>query len=261
LNVGQLGLTYFDKLSVRGTFDFSAGHVMKIAKAINLALGGFLIGFGVFIKVALREGFWPGFAIMLICFGVTLVGIATAAQITATFRRKRLTKGSGDKVARLLAAYPGPVTLKASRTGWIMMGFAVVLTAAGIVAAADGIPESAFEMFLYALLSAVYSACVLLWGELRLDKNGFQAALFKHKQHLWTEVCDFRIGYYNGVEFNVVRPRLSDVDRMNGRFEYTKPDTLGDSYGLEAEELADFMEAWRSAALDVRDYGDAAFNF
>src|SRR5579859_8169358 len=105
---------------------------MKIAKAINLALGGFLIGFGAFIKVALLEGFWPGLAIMLICFGVTLIGTATAAQIARTLRRKRLTKGSGDKVVRLLAAYPGPITLKASRTGWVTMGFAIVLAACGI---------------------------------------------------------------------------------------------------------------------------------
>jgi hypothetical protein len=222
---------------------------MKIAKAINfLALGGFLIDFGVFIKVSLREGFWPGLAVMLICFGVTLIGTATAAQIARTSRRSRLTKGSCDRVARLLAAYPGPVTLKASRTGWVMMALCVVLTAASIAAAADGIPESAFEMGLYALLSAGYSACALLWGELQLDKNGFQATLFRHRQHLWTEVCDFRAGYYSGVQFNVGRPRLLNADRMGARFAPSN-DTLSDNYGLKAEELADFMEAWRSAAL------------
>jgi hypothetical protein len=221
---------------------------MKIAKAIVLTLGGLLIGFGFFIKVALREGFWPGLAVMLICFGVTLIGTATAAQIARTLRRKRLAKGSGDKVARLLAAYPGPVTLKASQTGWLMMGFAVVLTTAGIAASAGGIPESAFEMFLYALLSAVYSACVLLWGELRLDKGGFQATLFKHRQHLWKEVCDFRVGKYSGVQFNVGKSRLLNGDGMSARFASSN-DTLGDNYGLKAEELADLMEGWRSAAL------------
>jgi hypothetical protein len=121
-------------------------------------------------------------------------------------------------------------------------GFAIVSAACGIAAAAGGIPESAFEMFLYALLSALYSACVLLWGELRLDKNGFQATLFRHRQHLWTEVGDFRAGYYSCVQFNVGRPRLINSDTMSN--------TLGDNYGLKAEELADLMEVWRSAALN-----------
>jgi hypothetical protein len=130
------------------------------------------------------------------------------------------------------------------------MGFAIVLAACGIAATAGGIPESAVEMFLYALLSALYSACVLLWGELRLDKNGFQAALFGHRQHLWTEVCDFRAGYNSRVQFNVGRPRLINSDTMSARFASSNDNTLGDNYGLKGEELADLMEAWRSAALN-----------
>jgi hypothetical protein len=241
LNAGQPGLTYLCRSqNVRGTFDFSVGRIMKIATA----LGGFLIGFGLFIKVALRDGFWSGLAVMLICFGVTLIGIATADQIASTSRRKRLTTGSGDKVARLLAAYPGPLTLKASRTGWVMMVFAVVLAAAGMAEVAAGLREPAFEMFVYAVLSGLYSACALLWGELRLDKNGFQATLLSHKRYLWTEAYDFRLGDYNGVQFSVTKPHGWSIYWHN---------KLGDNFGLKADELSDLMESWRSAALDGQE--------
>lgn len=62
---------------------------MKIADAIPLVLGGFLIGFGIFLKVAPREGLWTGLAVMLICFGVTLLGTGIAAQIARSSRRSR----------------------------------------------------------------------------------------------------------------------------------------------------------------------------
>jgi hypothetical protein len=246
-------------LSIRGIFDFSVGHVMKIAKSINfLALGGFLIGFGIFLKVAPREGFWPGLAMMLICFGVTLTGTGAAARIARTSRRSR-HKDSCDRVARLLAAYPGPVTLKASRTGWFMMGFCIV---AGVMAflslmAGGDLAVNAFEMGFWALLSAGYSACALLWGELQLDKNGFRATLLSRKQHPWIEVYDFRVRHYSGVQFSVGKPRWLNDDGNSARF-VSSNDTLGDNYGLKAEELADLMEGWRSAALYGHGHGRSA---
>jgi hypothetical protein len=242
---------------------------MKIVQAIILmALGVLLIGLGVLAKVALRplmqEGFWPGLAGVLagvlICFGVLLA----VAQIARMPRRSRLAKVSGGKVARLLAAYPGPVTLKASRSGWVMMVVAVVWTALCIIfgvivflgqqagnKAAGDVAEPVFEMGLCALVAGMYSACALLRGALQLDRNGFQATLILRKQYLWTEVCDFRGGPTSGVRFSVVKPRLPDVEGVNGWSEYADPnDKLGDNYGLDAEELADLMESWRSAALD-----------
>ena len=241
----------------RRIFDCSVGHAMKIAQAIIfVALGVFLIGFGIFTKVALwplaQEGFWAESAVVLICFGVlqAVAGIAArVARMTGTIRYKKI---SGDNVARLLAAFPGPLTLKASRTGWVMMGFCVLSTALciifGVIAflgqqagnkSLGDLAEPAFETGLGALVAGVYSACALLRGALQLDRNGFQATLFSRKQYLWTEVWDFRI-YYNGVQFSVRRPRLLEFDK------------LGNNYGLNAEELADLMESWQNAALDGR---------
>ena len=46
---------------------------------------------------------------------------------------------------------------------------------------------------------------------------------------------------------------------MNGWAEYPDPnDKLGDNYGLGAEELADLMESWQSAALDGREMNGRA---
>jgi hypothetical protein len=62
-------------------------------------------------------------------------------------------------------------------------------------------------------------------------------------------VCDFRSGSTSGVQFNVVKPRLLDAGGLSAWFASSN-DALGDNYGLEAEELADLMESWQSAALD-----------
>ena len=53
----------------------------------------------------------------------------------------------------------------------------------------------------------------------------------------------------SGVRFKVGEPRLREVRSMT-RWFASSNDALGDNYGLKAEELADLMEAWQSAALD-----------
>jgi len=233
-----------------------------------MALGVLLIGFGAFVKHALRplmqEGFWPALACVLICFGVLLIATGVAVQIARTPRHNRLTIVSDDNVERLLAAYPGPVTLKASRPGWVMMVFSVVSTAFCIFGGAlaflgqqtgnsstAALTVSAVEMGLWGLAAGAFSVRALLHGALELDKNGFQATLFSRKQYAWTEVCDFHTST-SGVRFNV-GPRSPTVGEMSGWFSSSN-DALGDNYGLDAEELADLMESWQSAALD--DQGD-----
>src|SRR5450756_1393349 len=141
-----------------------------------------------------------------------------------------------DKAARLLAAYPGPVTLKASRTGWIMIVLAVASTALCILAGVTKMAASAFEMGFWALAAGGASA-LCFGGTLQLDRNGFQVTLLTRKQYLWTEVCDFRST--SGVKFNVVRPRLREFGGLA-----SSNDGLGDNFGLKAEELADLMESW-----------------
>jgi hypothetical protein len=253
---------------------------MKIVRIIiPSAMLVFLIRYSKELRHSMNEGGWPGLAVVLICFCIMLLPIATkirarlkagtetAAQIARTPRRSRLTKVSGGKVARLLAAYPGPVTLKASRMQWwVMMVLGVVSTApcifvgvvaflslqAGNKAAGIGIAVAVFGACVLGSATAL-SARALLRGGLQLERNGFQVTLLTRKQYLWTEVTDFRPyrgdWSISGVQFDAVRPRLLGVGGMSGWFASSN-DALGDNYGLEAQELADLMESWQSAALD-----------
>jgi hypothetical protein len=253
---------------------------MKIVKIIiYLALGVFV--FGGYLRVELQhlvdEGFSPGL-VFLICFAITLVPIATkirarlkagtetAAQIARTPRRSRLMKVRGGKVAGLLAAYPGPVTLKASQTRWwvtLVLGIAstapCVFVGALLVlnlpvdnlTVAIAITVSVIGASVCGLLTAG-SARALLRGALQLDRNGFQVTLLSRKQYLWTEVTDFQLyrgRFLSGLQFNAVRPRLIDAGWIHSR-PPSSNDALSDNFGLQAEELADLMESWQSAALD-----------
>ncbi|UGY17732.1 hypothetical protein [Bradyrhizobium septentrionale] len=98
----------------------------------------------------------------------------------------------------------------------------------------------------------VVSARTLQVGALLLDRNGFQVTLFGRNQYLWAEVSDFRpyrFSSSSGVQFDAVRPRSRYISAANAWLGYSN-DRLSDTYGLEAEELADLMESWQSAALD-----------
>jgi hypothetical protein len=269
-------------LHSRHSIALCIGHVMKIFKIIVLL--AFVVFVSVFPKAELQHfmnwSFWSGVVGALIFIGMGLMPVAlkvrarlkaateTAAQIARTPRRSRHTKVSGGRVARLLAAYPGPVTLEASRTQWwVMMVLVVVSTAASIflsviafLSVQAGNKTAAMGMV---VAVSVFAACfggwaiarsarALLRGALQLDRNGFQVILLSRKQYLWTEVmdfCSYRDWPISGVQFNAVRPRLLYVGGWNA-WSASSNDALGDNYGLEAEELADLMESWQSAALD-----------
>jgi hypothetical protein len=58
----------------------------------------------------------------------------------------------------------------------------------------------------------------------------------------------YRIRSASGVKFNAVRPRLRYVGAIRASFGYEN-DSLTDTYGVDAEELAELLEAWQAAAL------------
>lgn len=229
---------------------------MKIFKTILFLVTGFcLIAVGYNLRHRINEGFWPGLAGLLIGLGLILLVTAIAAQIARMPGRSQPVEAGGDKVATLLAAYPGPVTLKASRTGWMLMWTSIVCIVGSIALGIWAFPNidmsagtlagSAFEIGLYGLWAGAYSACLFLRGALRLDRNGFQATFLLRRQYLWSEVDDFRIKY-NNVEFDVVKP---------GEWHSPWDGRLADNYGLQAGELADLLESWQSAALGHQQSG------
>ena len=249
---------------------------MKIVKIIvYLALGVF--AFGGYLRALLQhlvdEGFSPGL-VFLICFGILLMPIATrirarlkartetAAQIATTPRRSRLANVGSEKVAKLLAAYPGPVTLKASGARWlIMLVLGAISTPPCIFVGVELVLNLPVDNLTVAVAIAVsvFGACVcglltvlcaraLLRGALQLDSNGFQVTLLTRKQYLWTEVSDFHPchdGFVSGLQFNAVRPRLLDAGWIHSQ-PPSSNDALGDNFGLKAEELADLMESGKA---------------
>jgi hypothetical protein len=258
---------------------------MKIVKTITLlAIVAFVVAFmKVEVRNLIHEGFWFGFAGVLVCVGMIVVTMAlnararkrlraeTAAQADGAPRRSRSENFSHSKIGNLLAAYPGPITLTSSRLKWwVAMILSAVMTAASIFTcvvaflslqagnktAGIGIGMSILGVGLFGF-GIVLSARALLVGALQLDRNGFQVTLFGRKQYLWAEVSDFRpyrVRSASGVQFDALKPRSQYVGAMNAWLGYSN-DALSDTFGLEAKELADLMEAWQSAALDGEAHG------
>jgi hypothetical protein len=253
---------------------------MKIVKIIIFsAIVAFVVAFmEAELRHLMHEGFWPGLAGVLIC--VCMIGmmmvlnararkrlrVETAAQADRGPRRSRCKNFGQSKIGKLLAAYPGPIKLKPSRLKWwVAIVLGAVMTAASVFvcviaflgleagnkAAGIGIGVSILGVGLFGY-GILLSARALLVGALQLDRNGFQVTLFGRKQYLWAEVSNFspyRVRSASGVQFDAMRPRSRYVGAMNVWLGYSN-DALSDTYGLEAEELADLMESWQGAALD-----------
>jgi hypothetical protein len=78
MNAGQPGIDY-GRWVFRGAFNLSSGHIMNVDAIFLLAVGVVLVpGFA---TVAFQTGFGPGLGVVLICFGVMLIGTGIAYQI------------------------------------------------------------------------------------------------------------------------------------------------------------------------------------
>jgi hypothetical protein len=155
---------------------------MKIAKAINfLALGGLLIGFGVFIKVAPREGFWFGLAVMLICFGVTLIGTATAAQIAT--RTPQRDVAPMEKQREVTLGYRVAASLLFGGISVFLFAVVVALVRHADHAAENRVWGWVLITTLIALVAAVAIVYALVaWGTLSNPKSRLGARV--QKMHL-----------------------------------------------------------------------------
>jgi hypothetical protein len=178
-----------------------------------------------------------------------------------------------DRVAILLAQFPGPVTLAASKWKW--WGF----VAAGALFTVAGIGESihsASGSILDWIGVAFFGVCtaggvvgVFLGGfELTLDRDGFTCRVVRQSERWrWDDVSDFAVVEYvaamqgaslrKQVGFNDKRlakatsralgERLSKA--LTGR-DCFLPDPYGSSsFGLPMEDLARLMAKWQECAL------------
>jgi hypothetical protein len=180
-----------------------------------------------------------------------------------------------DRVATLLAQFPGPVTLAASKWKW--WG----LVAAGAVFTISGIGESinsASSGILDWIGVAFFGVCtaggvvgVFSGFELTLDSDGFTCRVVRQSERWrWDDVSDFAVVEYvaamqgaslrKQVGFNDKRSARAtsralgeDLTKaLTGRDCYLPDPTGSSSFGLPMEDLAHLMSKWQKCALAGR---------
>ena len=179
-----------------------------------------------------------------------------------------------DNVAPLLARFPGPVTLRPSRTK------SVALLAAGALFTAGGIVEAVRSGNIsYWIGAAFFGLCTVGFVyvifvahfEMTLDGEGFGWRGGRwSEQWRWTDVCDFAVVEYapgatgaalrKGVGFSDLRENRTRLqkagelltDAMTGR-DCLMPDAFSSSsFGLPMADLARLMTEWQKRAIALR---------
>lgn len=178
-----------------------------------------------------------------------------------------------DPVATLLAQFPGPVRLAASKWKW--WGFVITAALFTIVGIGESI-NSASRGILDWIGVAFFGVCtasgivgIFLGGfELTLDSDGFTCRVVRRSERWrWDDVGDFAVVEYAAamqgaslrkqVGFNDKRlPKATSralgegiTKALTGRDCYL-PDPYGSSsFGLPMEDLARLMSKWQECAL------------
>jgi hypothetical protein len=179
-----------------------------------------------------------------------------------------------DRVSELLARFPGPVTLAASKWKWF------ALLAGGAVFTGDGIAEGINSGGLLNWLGVVFFGVLTAGGavgiffggfKIALDGDGFTCRVVRQTERWrWTDVCDFAVvEYAAGMQGASLRKQIGFNDRrlskgtsqrlgeqmsaaMTGR-DCFLPDIFGSSsFGLPMEDLARLMSQWQERALSTQ---------
>jgi hypothetical protein len=178
-----------------------------------------------------------------------------------------------DRVAAILARFPGPVKLNVSKRKWLWF------LAVGLAFAASGgwmilepalfevprivISATGWATFLFFGLGSVVIVVTLLPGAsgMTLDRDGFVVcSLFRRSIYQWANVDEFTVAEVplgqgsrtaKVVGFNDRSAARGPVARMNVALA-GRNSALPDSYGLAVGELARLMSAWRLRVLRER---------
>src|ERR1022692_1114343 len=181
-----------------------------------------------------------------------------------------------DRVATLLAQFPRPVILAASKWKWLgLSAVSAVFAGAGI---AEKINAKATAIFVWVGV-AFFGLCTVSFvffvsfagSKMRLDEDGFGWRIGRlREQWRWTDVGDFAVVEYvagvpgaslrKRIGFNDKRPVKTTSQRLGEGL--TKaltqrdcfvPDPYGSSsFGLPMEDLARLMSQWQERALAAR---------
>jgi len=168
-------------------------------------------------------------------------------------------RGSKDRVGKLLAAYPGPVTLRTPSRKWlVMLATSLVFLSFGVqmLFAPPDVPGAmvvAWFIIGFFGLCALFSALMLnpRAGGLTLDGDGFEVrSLFRTHPYQWRAVGPFSVGHVGPAAAMVVyddpgeRGRLAEWNRK----QFGRSSALPETYGLDPKDFAEFMNAWRERA-------------
>jgi len=186
-----------------------------------------------------------------------------------------------DRVAAILARFPGPVTLNVSRRkwlwflvigltfaamgGWMIVEPALFETRIVSLGVRGMIPIVAWAWIILAFfgLGSVVIVLTLLPGAsgMTLDANGFVVcSLFRRSTYQWANVDEFEIsevplGYRSRamklVGFNDRSAAQGTVARLNVALA-GRNSALPDTYGFKLEDLVGLMSTWRMRALARR---------
>jgi hypothetical protein len=171
-----------------------------------------------------------------------------------------LERGAKDKAGAILAAFPGPVTLRTpTRKRLVLLGTAIVFLMFGLqmlLAPPDfpGAAAIAWVITGFFLLGALVSAVMLHpnAGGLTLDRESFQArSLFRSHRYEWRSTTAFAVGQIGPGGSMVMyddptqRGKLADWNRQ----QFGRSSALAETYGLGPEALAELLNAWRERAL------------
>jgi hypothetical protein len=185
-----------------------------------------------------------------------------------------------DRVATLLAQFPGPVTLAASRWKWwgVVAGgalFTAVFIAKISSSSSDAVTDW-FGVIFFGGPTAVAAVFVLFFPlEMTLDVDAFTCRLWTRSERWrWDDVGDFavveyaggtpgaslrkRVGFNNKAQAKTTSQRLGEglYSALTGRDCFV-PDANGfSSFGLPMEDLARLMSQWQERALAAHSAPD-----
>lgn len=174
-----------------------------------------------------------------------------------------------SEINDIVAKFPGPVTLSASRVKWWLVIFAsglgtatsiffaifFLLHPARVIGDVGPMVGSLIFCTIITGVGTMIGVIALRRGALRLDGEGFEVAAPICARYLWNEVSDFgvfRRRYTALVAFKTARPRGRVViGRLNALLASGRNDGLPDTYGLSAVQLVQLMERWQSSTVSA----------
>lgn len=161
----------------------------------------------------------------------------------------------------LLARFPGPVTLHASKTKWLVALAVCAIFVVGGASMLTGeqrtwVRLAAWSSVIFFGLGLLVAAGMMLPGasSLTLRDDGFEIVhLYRRTVLSWRAASGFearRVGLQKIVVYDDAGTMGDGLAKVNASL-VGRNAGLGDTYGLSADDLAAVMRQWRNRALGL----------